>query len=67
MPNEAFGQREALRVNRSLSSGGVDHRDHEAHLVAVRDRGSASLHESRKVPHPSLAGTTKVLIDKVGR
>jgi hypothetical protein len=67
MPTEAFGQREALRVNRSLNDGGVDHRDHEAHLAAVRDRGSASLHEPRKVPHPSLAGTVRVLLDKVGK
>jgi hypothetical protein len=59
--------RELNRVNRSLSNGGVDHRDHQAHLAAVRDRGSASLHEPRKVPHPSLAGTVRTLIDKVGR
>ena len=66
MPNEAFGQREALRVNRSLNDGGVDHRDHQAHLSAVRDRGSASAHEPRRVAYPSLCGPARPLLDKVG-
>jgi hypothetical protein len=63
---EAYGQKEALRVNRSLGDGGVDHRDPEAHLAAVRDRGSASLHEPRRVPYPSAVGGLRTLIDKVG-
>ena len=58
--------RELNRVNRSLSSGGVDHRDHEAHLAAVRDRGSASAHEPRRVAYPNLCGPARPLLDKVG-
>jgi hypothetical protein len=59
-------ERSLLATDRGLKPG-VDHRDHEAHLAAVRDKGSASLHEPRRVPHPSLAGTVRVLLDKVGK
>jgi hypothetical protein len=59
-------ERELMRVNRSLNDGGVDHRNHEAHLAVVRDRGSASAHQPQKVPYPSAVGGLRTLIDKVG-
>jgi hypothetical protein len=60
-------EREALRVNRSLSDSGVDHRDPDAHSAAVRDKGSAALKEVRRTAGPDRSGTVRVLLDKVGK
>jgi hypothetical protein len=62
---ELESTRELNRVNRSLGAGYVDHRDNAAHLRAVADKGSASLHQSQKVPYPSAVGGLRTLIDKV--
>jgi hypothetical protein len=51
---------------RQQGNSGVDHRDNEAHLAAVRDKGSASAHEPRRVPYPSAVGGLRPLVDKVG-
>jgi hypothetical protein len=59
-------EREALRVNRSLNDSGPDRRDHELQLAAVRDRGSASAHEPRRVSYPNLCGPARPLLDRVG-
>jgi hypothetical protein len=60
-------ERELLATDRRLQNNpGVDHRDPEQHSRAVSDKGSAALHEPRRVPYPSMAGTVRVLLDKVG-
>jgi hypothetical protein len=59
-------ERELLATDKAFQRGGVDHRDHEAHLAAVRDRGSASAHEPRRVPYASAVGGLRTLVDKVG-
>ena len=46
------------------SDSGVDHRDPDAHRAAIMDRGSQALKAPRKVQHPSLAGTVRVIGDK---
>jgi hypothetical protein len=67
MAERLESERRLLATDREMrNSGGMNHRDHAAHLRAVADRGSSSLHEPRRVPHPSLAGTVRTLIDKVG-
>ena len=57
-------ERELHATDKSLSRGVVDHRDDIAHRAVIRDRGSAALKEPRRVPHPSLAGTVKVIGSK---
>ena len=57
-------ERELLATGKSLSRGVVDHRDPDVHRSAVMDRGSQALKAPRKVPHPSLAGTVRVIGDK---
>jgi hypothetical protein len=58
-------ERQLLATDRGLkTSGGVDHRDPDAHRAAIMDRGSQALKAPRKVPHPSLAGTVRVIGDK---
>jgi hypothetical protein len=59
-------ERKLLATDKSLRGGGVDHRDPDAHLNAIRDRGSAALKEVRKTAGPDRSGSVKVLIDKVG-
>jgi hypothetical protein len=52
-----------LATDRGLKPG-VDHRDHEAHLAAVRDKGSAHLKEIRRTAGPDRSGTVRVIGDK---
>jgi hypothetical protein len=51
---------------RQQNNPGVDHRDDAQHRDAIRDKGSAALHEPRRVPYPNLCGPPRSLIDKVG-
>jgi hypothetical protein len=60
-------ERQLLATDKSLSRGVVDHRDPEIHRKNIMDRASEALKQPRKVPHPSLAGTVRVLLDKVGK
>jgi hypothetical protein len=60
-------ERELLATDKSLRSGGVDHRDNEQHLAAVRDKGSAALHEAHRVPYPSLVSAPRAILDRVNR
>jgi hypothetical protein len=66
MPTEAYGQREASRVNRSIADD-PDDRNWDVHRARVMDRGSASLKEVRRTVNQNLGGVVRTLIDKVAR
>jgi hypothetical protein len=64
MPSEAYGAREASRVNRSLADD-PDDRNWDVHIRRVQQ--DAALKEVRRTTNPNMAGVVRTLIDKVGR
>jgi len=52
---------------RQQNNPGIDHRDDAQHRDAVRDKGSAALKEVRRTVNQNMAGTVRVLLDKVGK
>jgi hypothetical protein len=60
-------ERVLMETDRRSMKPGIDHRDNEAHLAAVRDRASAALHEPRRVAYPPLVAPPRAILDKVGR
>ena len=64
MPNEAYGQREASRMNKSLADD-PDALNWDAHVKRVSQ--DAALKAVRRTMNPNMAGEVKTLIDKVSR
>jgi hypothetical protein len=60
---EAFGQKEAQRMSRSIADDPLD-RDWPTHVKRVAQ--DSALKAPRKVSYPSAVGGLKPLIDKVG-
>jgi hypothetical protein len=65
MPGEAYGQREASRMSKSLADD-PDDRNWDVHRARVMDRGSAAIKEPRRSVAPDLCGPRRALLDKVG-
>jgi hypothetical protein len=63
MPNEAYGQREASRMNKSLADD-PDDRNWDVHIKRVQQ--DAALKAPRRTVAPDLCGPPRSLIDKVG-
>ena len=61
---EAYGQKEASRVNKSLADD-PDDRNWDVHRARVMDRGSADLKQVRRTVAPSLCGPPRALLDKL--
>jgi hypothetical protein len=64
MPNEAYGQREASRMNKSIADD-PKALDWSEHVRRVSQDSAAKA--PRKVSYPAAVGGLKTLIDKVGR
>jgi hypothetical protein len=61
MSNEAYGQREAQRMSKSIADDpkALDWAEH-----VRRVSQDSALKQPRRTPYPSLAGTVKVIGDK---
>jgi hypothetical protein len=62
MPTEAYGQREASRVNKSLADD-PDDRNWDVHIKRVQQ--DATLKAPRRTVAPSLCGPPRALLDKL--
>jgi hypothetical protein len=63
MPNEAYGQREATRMQKSIADDPLD-RDWPTHVKRVAQ--DTALKAVRRSAGPDRSGSVRVLIDKVG-
>jgi hypothetical protein len=64
MPNEAYGQKEASRVNKSLADDPKD-RDWDEHIRRVQQ--DAALKTPRRTVAPDLCGPRRPLLDKLAK